>query len=124
MERGPVGRKQRHGQSGTDENIDQKRDGQQGKKRAADFQNTAGAPPSAALLIVEYGLARLHAFISNEPSVGTALMTNQPATQTHGQEGLIIPAQRESVTALCIHTFLAVLAGLALRLAFVRWFPT
>jgi uncharacterized integral membrane protein len=51
-------------------------------------------------------------------------MTNQPATQTHGQEGLIIPAQRESVTALCIHTFLAVLAGLALRLAFVRWFPT
>jgi uncharacterized integral membrane protein len=51
-------------------------------------------------------------------------MTNQPATQTHGQEGTIIPAQRESVTALCIHTFLAVLAGLVLRLAFVHWFPT
>jgi 4-amino-4-deoxy-L-arabinose transferase-like glycosyltransferase len=51
-------------------------------------------------------------------------MTNQPATQTHGQEGMIIPAHRESVTALCIHTFLAVLAGLALRLAFVHWFPT
>jgi hypothetical protein len=51
-------------------------------------------------------------------------MTNQPAPQTHGKEGMIIPAQRESVTALCIHTFLAILAGLALRLAFVHWFPT
>ena len=37
---------------------------------------------------------------------------------------MIIPARRESVTALCIHTFLAVIAGLALRLAFVHWFPT
>jgi len=58
-------------------------------------------------------------------------MIRQPATQPHGREGppagrarMIIPAQRESVTALCIHTFLAVLAGLALRLVFVHWFPT
>jgi hypothetical protein len=51
-------------------------------------------------------------------------MTNQPATQTHGQEGMIIPAERQSVTALCVSAFLAVLAGLALRLVFVHWFPT
>src|ERR1700686_3258988 len=124
MERGPVGRKQRHGQSGTDENIDQKRDGQQGKKRAADFQNTAGAPPTAALLIVEYGLARLHTFISSEPSVGTASMTNQPATQPRDGEDPIILAPRGGVTALYAHTFLAVIVGLALRLVFVHWFPT
>jgi hypothetical protein len=62
-------------QSRTDQDINQKRDGQQSKKRAADFQNTAGAPPSAAALIVEYGLARLHTIISSissQPSVGTA----------------------------------------------------
>jgi 4-amino-4-deoxy-L-arabinose transferase-like glycosyltransferase len=51
-------------------------------------------------------------------------MTNQPATQTHGQEGMIIPVERQSVTALCVSAFLAVLAGLALRLAFVHWLPT
>jgi hypothetical protein len=51
-------------------------------------------------------------------------MTNQPATQTHGQEGMIIPAERQSVTALCVSAFLAVLAALALRLVFVHWFPT
>ncbi len=51
-------------------------------------------------------------------------MTNQPATQPHGQEGMIIPGRRESVTALCVHTFLAILAGLALRMVFVHWFPT
>jgi hypothetical protein len=51
-------------------------------------------------------------------------MTNQPATQSHGAEETIIPARRESVTALCAHSFLAVLAALALRLAFVHWFPT
>ena len=51
-------------------------------------------------------------------------MTIQPATQPHGREGMIIPTQRESVTALYVHTFLAALAGLALRLVFVHWFPT
>ena len=50
-------------------------------------------------------------------------MTNQPATQPYGREGSIIPARRESVTGLCVHTFLAVLAGLGLRVAFVHWFP-
>jgi hypothetical protein len=51
-------------------------------------------------------------------------MTNQPATQTHGREGTIILARRESVTVLCAHTFLAILAAVALRLVFVHWFPT
>lgn len=50
-------------------------------------------------------------------------MTHQPAIEPSGQEGSIIPVRRESVTALCVHTFLAVLAGVALRLAFVHWFP-
>ena len=50
-------------------------------------------------------------------------MTNQPASQPHDGEGTIIPARRESVTVLCAHTFLAVIAGLALRLVFVHWFP-
>ena len=50
-------------------------------------------------------------------------MTNEPATQPHHREGSIIPARRESVTVLCVHTFLAILAGLALRLALVHWFP-
>jgi len=50
-------------------------------------------------------------------------MTNQPATQPHDGEGMMIPARRESVTVLCAHTFLAVIAGLALRLVFVHWFP-
>jgi hypothetical protein len=51
-------------------------------------------------------------------------MTNKPAIQPHDGEGMIIPARRESVTVLCIHTFLAVIVGLALRLVFVHWFPT
>ncbi len=51
-------------------------------------------------------------------------MTNQPATQPHDGEGMIIPARRESVTALYAQTFLSIIAGLALRLAFVHWFPT
>ena len=50
-------------------------------------------------------------------------MTNQPATQPYGGEAMIIPARRESVTTLCVHAFLAVLAGLALRLVFVHSFP-
>ena len=36
----------------------------------------------------------------------------------------IIPARRGGVTVLCVHTFLAVLAGLALRLLFAFQFPT
>ena len=50
-------------------------------------------------------------------------MTNQPATQPHDREDSIIPAPRGGVTALCVHTFLAVIVGLALRLVFVHWFP-
>jgi 4-amino-4-deoxy-L-arabinose transferase-like glycosyltransferase len=50
-------------------------------------------------------------------------MTNQPATESFGREGTIIPARRESVTVLCVHTFLAILTALALRLAFIHWFP-
>ena len=50
-------------------------------------------------------------------------MTNQPATQPHDGEGTIILAPRGGVTALCVHTFLAVIVGLALRLVFVHWFP-
>jgi 4-amino-4-deoxy-L-arabinose transferase-like glycosyltransferase len=50
-------------------------------------------------------------------------MNHQPATQPHGREGSIIPARRESVTALCVHAFLAILAALGLRLLFVFWFP-
>ena len=51
-------------------------------------------------------------------------MTNQPATQPRDGEGTIILAPRGGVTALYVHTFLAVIVGLALRLAFVHWFPT
>jgi len=50
-------------------------------------------------------------------------MTHQSFTQPDGREASIIPAWRQSVTALCVHTFLAVLAGLALRLVFIHWFP-
>jgi 4-amino-4-deoxy-L-arabinose transferase-like glycosyltransferase len=54
-------------------------------------------------------------------------MTNLPVTPsgTHPlrPEGTIIPARRDSVTALCVHTFLAIIAALALRLVFVHWFP-
>ncbi|HXP80191.1 MAG TPA: hypothetical protein VN976_09825 [Verrucomicrobiae bacterium] len=51
-------------------------------------------------------------------------MTNQPATQPRDGEDPIILAPRGGVTALCVHTFLAVIVGLALRLTFVHWFPT
>ena len=50
-------------------------------------------------------------------------MTNQPVTQQHGGEGTIIPARRESVTALNAHVFLAILVALGLRLLFVLRFP-
>jgi 4-amino-4-deoxy-L-arabinose transferase-like glycosyltransferase len=50
-------------------------------------------------------------------------MTHQPATQPNAQENTIIPARRESVTALCVHAFLAIMAALGLRLLFVFWFP-
>jgi 4-amino-4-deoxy-L-arabinose transferase-like glycosyltransferase len=50
-------------------------------------------------------------------------MSNQPATQSHGREGTIIPARRDGVTALCAHAFLAVLVALGLRLLFVFRFP-
>jgi hypothetical protein len=51
-------------------------------------------------------------------------MTHPSATQPHGREGTIIPAQRQTVTALYFPAFLAIIAGLALRLAFVHWFST
>jgi hypothetical protein len=51
-------------------------------------------------------------------------MTIQPATQPRDGEDPIILAPRGGVTALYAHTFLAVIVGLALRLAFVHWFPT
>ena len=51
-------------------------------------------------------------------------MTAQPMAQHQGQEVPIIPAQEGGVTVLCVQTFLAALAGLALRLLFVFQFPT
>jgi 4-amino-4-deoxy-L-arabinose transferase-like glycosyltransferase len=51
-------------------------------------------------------------------------MTNPPATPANRREDSIILAPPGGVTALSIHTFLAVLTALALRLAFVHWFPT
>ena len=51
-------------------------------------------------------------------------MTHPSATPRHGQEGTIILAERQSVTALYFPAFLAIIAALALRLAFVHWFPT
>ena len=50
-------------------------------------------------------------------------MTNPPATQPHRREETIIPAQSSGVTALYASAFLSVIVGLALRLAFVHWFP-
>ena len=50
-------------------------------------------------------------------------MTNPPASNSGRREDTIIPAPRGGVTALYVPTFLAVIAGLALRLAFVHWFP-
>ena len=51
-------------------------------------------------------------------------MTHPSATPRHGQEGTIILAERQSVTALYFPAFLAIIAALALRLAFVHWFST
>lgn len=51
-------------------------------------------------------------------------MTYPPATPSEHREQSIIPARRGGVTALCVYTFLAVIAGLALRLIFVHWFAT
>jgi 4-amino-4-deoxy-L-arabinose transferase-like glycosyltransferase len=50
-------------------------------------------------------------------------MTNQPATPPRGREETIIPARRKGVTALSVHTFLAILVALGLRLLFVFRFP-
>ena len=50
-------------------------------------------------------------------------MNHPPARQPQRPEATIIPAQRDGVTALYAQTFLAIIAGLALRLAFVHWFP-
>jgi 4-amino-4-deoxy-L-arabinose transferase-like glycosyltransferase len=36
---------------------------------------------------------------------------------------MIIPARRDDVTSVCVHTFLAIIVGLALRLFFVLRFP-
>ena len=65
-------------------------------------------------------------------------MTTSAATDLPGQEGStarragppagpagsIILGPQGGVTTLCVHMFLAILAGLALRLMFVHWFST
>jgi 4-amino-4-deoxy-L-arabinose transferase-like glycosyltransferase len=51
-------------------------------------------------------------------------MTDRPDTPPSRREATIIPARLGGVTILCVHAFLAILAGLAMRLAFVHWFPT
>jgi len=51
-------------------------------------------------------------------------MTKQPNSQQRSQEVSIIPAQHGGVTVHCAQTFLAVLAGLALRLLFVFRFAS
>jgi hypothetical protein len=56
-------------------------------------------------------------------SGGKPSMTAQPIAQHQSREGSIIPAPPGGVTALSAQLFLAVLAGLALRLLFVFWFP-
>ena len=45
-------------------------------------------------------------------------------TQRQTPQPPIIPAQRRGVTVLCAHAFLAILAGLAIRLLFAIWFPS
>ena len=53
-------------------------------------------------------------------------MTNSPDTASHGRKGpkgTIIPAQRNDVTTVCVHAFLAIIVALALRLFFVLRFP-
>jgi hypothetical protein len=51
-------------------------------------------------------------------------MTAQPFIRQQRQEDPIIPVQDAGVTLLCLQTFLAVIAGLALRLLFVFRFPS
>jgi hypothetical protein len=51
-------------------------------------------------------------------------MTAQPFTKQQSQEDPIIPVQDGGVTLLCWQTFLAVIAGLTLRLLFVFRFPS
>jgi hypothetical protein len=51
-------------------------------------------------------------------------MTAPSFTKQQGQEDPIIPVQNGGVTLLCWPTFLAVIAGLALRLLFVFRFPS
>lgn len=51
-------------------------------------------------------------------------MTHPPATASQHREESIIPAPQGGVTALCAYTFLAVIAGLVLRLVFIHWFAT
>ena len=51
-------------------------------------------------------------------------MTNQPASQSTGQDSTIIPARRNGVTILCTHAFLAIIAALGLRLLFVLRYPS
>lgn len=50
-------------------------------------------------------------------------MTDPPATKSIGREETIIPAQRNGVTALRVHAFLAIIVALGLRLLFVFRFP-
>src|ERR1039458_5327759 len=50
-------------------------------------------------------------------------MTAQHIEQRQVREAPIIPARRCGVTVLCAHAFLAILAGLALRLLFAFRFP-
>jgi hypothetical protein len=50
-------------------------------------------------------------------------MTDPPATKSLGREEMIIPAQRNGVTALRVHAFLAIIVALGLRLLFVFRFP-
>src|ERR1700722_13643247 len=50
-------------------------------------------------------------------------MTAEHSPQQQRREAPIIPARRNGVTMLCIHSFLAIMAGLALRMLFVFRFP-
>ena len=50
-------------------------------------------------------------------------MIDPPATKSIGREEMIIPAQRNGVTALRVHAFLAIIVALGLRLLFVFRFP-
>jgi hypothetical protein len=50
-------------------------------------------------------------------------MTNSSDTASDIRKGTIIPAQRNDVTTVCVHAFLAIIVALALRLFFVLRFP-